>query len=104
MVKSSSFKLIWDGEALDQLKEILEYLDEQSEQAPKIVKKAIFERLLVVQRNPLTSEVDKLKEPMNVDFRAFVVFSYRVTYQIENVKKEIRVLRVRHTSREPLGY
>ena len=104
MVKLSSFKLIWDGEALDQLKEILEYLDEQSEQAPKIVKKAIFERLLVVQRNPLTSEVDKLKDPMNVDFRAFVVFSYRVTYQIENVKKEIRVLRVRHTSREPLGY
>ena len=104
MVKSSSFKLIWDGEALDQLKEILEYLDEQSEQAPKIVKKAIFERLLVVQRNPLTSEVDKLKDPLNVDFRAFVVFSYRVTYQIENVKKEIRVLRVRHTSREPLGY
>ena len=104
MVKSSSFKLIWDGEALDQLKEILEYLDEQSEQAPKIFKKAIFERLLVVQRNPLTSEVDKLKDPMNVDFRAFVVFSYRVTYQIENVKKEIRVLRVRHTSREPLGY
>jgi plasmid stabilization system protein ParE len=104
MVKSSSFKLIWDGEALDQLKGILEYLDEQSEQAPKIVKKAIFERLLAVQRNPLTSEVDKLKDPMNVDFRAFVVFSYRVTYQIENVKKEIRVLRVRHTSREPLGY
>ena len=104
MVKSSSFKLIWDGEALDQLKEILEYLDEQSEQAPKIVKKAIFERLLAVQRNPLTSEVYKLKDPMNVDFRAFVVFSYRVTYQIENVKKEIRVLRVRHTSREPLGY
>jgi|GEM_PF-524743 len=104
MVKSSSFRLIWDSKALDQLKEILEYLNKQSEQAPRIVKKAIFERLSDVQKNPLSSEVDKLKEPMNIDFRAFVVFSYRVTYQIENVKREVRVLRVRHTSREPLGY
>jgi plasmid stabilization system protein ParE len=104
MVKSSSYRLIWDVKALDHFKNILEYLEEQSAQAPKIVKKAILERLVLVQKNPLTSEVDKLKDPINPDFRAFVVFSYRVTYQIENDKKEIRVLRVRHTSREPLGY
>ncbi|MBK6987032.1 MAG: type II toxin-antitoxin system RelE/ParE family toxin [Bacteroidetes bacterium] len=45
-----------------------------------------------------------MKESPNEDFRAFVVFSYRVTYQIKSDKKEIRVLRIRHTSREPFGY
>jgi plasmid stabilization system protein ParE len=104
MVKASSFKLVWDSKALDHLKNILEYLEKQSAQAPKIVKKAILERLALVQKNPLASEVDKLKDPMDGDFRSFVVFSYRVTYQIKIDKKEIRVLRVRHTSREPLGY
>jgi len=48
--------------------------------------------------------LDKLKESPNKDFRAFVVYSYRLTYQIKIDAKEIRVLRVRHTSREPLGY
>lgn len=104
MVKSSSYKLVWDSTALDHLKNILEYLEKQSNQAPKIVKKAILERLVLVQKNPLASEVDKLKDPMDGDFRSFVVFSYRVTYQIKIDNKEIRVLRVRHTSREPLGY
>jgi plasmid stabilization system protein ParE len=49
-------------------------------------------------------EVDKLKAPSGMDFRAFIVFSYRITFQIKLEAKEIRILRVRHTSREPLGY
>ena len=49
-------------------------------------------------------EVDKLKAPSDMDFRAFIVFSYRITFQIKLEAKEIRILRVRHTSREPLGY
>ncbi len=103
MVKPS-YKIIWDRKALDHFKDILTYLEKQSKQAPKIVKDAIISRLDVIKTNPLISELDKLKDSPNKDFRAFVVFSYRVTYQINSDTKEIRVLRVRHTSREPLGY
>ncbi|HRD39745.1 MAG TPA: type II toxin-antitoxin system RelE/ParE family toxin [Bacteroidia bacterium] len=103
MVKPS-YKIIWDRKALDHFKDILTYLEKQSKQAPKIVKDAIISRLDVIKTNPLISEQDKLKDSPNKDFRAFVVFSYRVTYQIKTDVKEIRVLRVRHTSREPLGY
>lgn len=98
------YKIIWDRKALEHFKDILTYLDKQSKQAPKIVKDAIISRLDVIKTNPLISELDKLKDSPNKDFRAFVVFSYRVTYQIKSDAKEIRVLRVRHTSREPLGY
>lgn len=104
MVKSLSFRIVWDRKALDHFKDILEYLEKQSKQAPKIVKAAIIARLELIKTNPLITELDKLKDSPNKEFRAFVVFSYRVTYQIKSDTKEIRVLRVRHTSREPLGY
>lgn len=104
MVKPLPFKLVWDRNALDEFKNILTYLENQSKQAPKIVKNAIIDKLELVKTNPLTFELDKLKDPPNKEFRAFVVFSYRVTYQIKSDTKEIRVLRIRHTSREPLGY
>jgi plasmid stabilization system protein ParE len=104
MVRQTAYKIVWDSNALDHFKEILSYLSKQSEQAPSIVKTAIFDRLKVIRKNPLVTESDKLKDPTDKDYRAFVVFSYRVTYQINSKKKEIRILRVRHTSREPLGY
>ena len=104
MVKSSSFKIVWDRKALDNFKEILTYLEKQSSQAPKIVKSAIVTRLDTIKTNPLIAELDKLKDSPNKEFRSFVVYSYRITYQIKKEVGEIRVLRIRHTSREPLGY
>ncbi len=104
MVKLSSCKIVWDIEALNQFKEVLEFLSEHSIQAPRIVKKAILDQIALVKKNPQIFEVDKLRSPKDKNFRAFVVFSYRVTYQIKLDKSEIRILRIRHTSREPLGY
>jgi len=98
------YKIIWGRKALDHLNDILTYLQKQSDQAPKIVKSAIISRLDSIKTNPLICEPDKLNDDSKADFRAFVVFSYRVTYQIKSSKKEIRVVRIRHTSREPLGY
>lgn len=104
MVKSLPYRIVWDRKALDDFKEILVYLEKQSIQAPKIVKSSIFTRLDIIKTNPLIAEVDKLKNSPNKEFRAFVVYSYRVTYQLKKEVGEIRVLRIRHTSREPLGY
>lgn len=104
MVKPAVFKIRWDRHALDQLKEILEHLSKQSDQAPKIVKTAILARLNAIKANPLITEPDKLKDPRANQFRAFIVFSYRLTYQVKVENKEIHILRIRHTSREPLGY
>lgn len=104
MVKKPFFKIFWDTKALEHLKEVLTYLEKQSPKASKIVKNAIVEKLKIIKTNPLIAEIDKLKDFPNNNFRAFVIYSYRVTYQIIFETKEIRVLRVRHTSREPIGY
>jgi hypothetical protein len=42
MVNPKPFRVDWDRNALDDLKEILEYLSVQSSQASGIVKSAIF--------------------------------------------------------------
>ena len=45
MVNKKPFKIIWDRNALDDLKEILSFLSKQSAQAPKIIKEGILTRL-----------------------------------------------------------
>lgn len=104
MVKRKSYSIIWDRIALNHFKNILDFLSKQSSQAPKIVKEGVLSRLDDVKRNTLIFEIDKLKNNPNKEFRAFVIYSYRVTYQIKVATKEIRVIRIRHTSREPFGY
>lgn len=104
MVKQKSYTIVWDRVALNHFKEILDFLSKQNSQAPKIVKESVLSRLDDIKKNALIFEIDKLKDNPNKKFRAFVIYSYRVTYQIEVASKEIRILRIRHTSREPLGY
>jgi mRNA-degrading endonuclease RelE of RelBE toxin-antitoxin system len=64
----------------------------------------VLSRLDDLKKNPLIFEIDRLKDNPNKEFRAFIIFNYRITYQIKEATKEIRILRIRHTSREPLGY
>ncbi len=104
MVKSKPLTIIWDDFALIELQEILEYLSGRSILAPKIVKKAVLANIKLISKSPFIFESDKLKIDKDQNFRAFSVYSYRITYQIVLENNEIRILRIRHTSREPLGY
>lgn len=104
MIKQKSYTIIWDRIALDHFKDILAFLSKQSSQAPKIVREGILSRLNDIKKNPLIFEIDKLKDDQNKEFRAFVLYNFRITYQIKEVTKEIRILRIQHTSRDPLGY
>ena len=104
MVKQKTYTIIWDRIALDHFKDILEFLSKQSSQAPKIVKDGVLSRLDDVKKNALIFELDKLKDTPNKEFRASVIYSYRITHQIKIGSREIRIIRIRHTSREPLGY
>lgn len=104
MVGQKNFKIIWDQEALKSLQEILAYLNKQSDQAPRLVKKSILQQLELIKKNPFLYEMDKLKDPPNRSFRAFIVFSFRISYQVKAENKQLRILRIRHTSQDPLMY
>lgn len=104
MIQERSYTIIWDRIAFADFKNILNFLSKQSSQAPKIVRKGVLSRLRDIEKNPHIFEIDKLRENSNTDYRAFVIYNFRITYQIKSATKEIRILRIRHTSREPLGY
>ena len=97
-------KLIIIGGAVDKGSLTKASFDKNVENNLNFFEKGILSRIEIIRTSPLICEPDKLKDPKSKDFRAFAIFNYRVTYQIKSSEKEIRIVRVRHTSREPLGY
>lgn len=98
------YTVIWERNALVEFKSILTYLHTQSSNASRIVKLKMLDRVELLKSNPRLAEADKLKSHPNTNFHAFVVFSYRLTYQTVEKEKLIRILRIRHASKEPLNY
>ena len=82
--------------------DVLEYIALESPQGAKIVESAILEAIDFLPGHPEMHPPDGLKTNNDSTFRAFTVFHYRVTYKIE--PENIIILRVRHTSRDPLQY
>lgn len=99
-----SFSIDWDTAALHQLESILEHLERESAFAVKIVMHAILHRVSKIENTPFINEVDKLKTNNDGTYRAFVAYSYRVSYRVLYEKILVVILRVRHTSREPLEH
>ncbi|WP_394337594.1 type II toxin-antitoxin system RelE/ParE family toxin [Chitinophaga silvatica] len=76
-----------------------------SKDSPKNAAKVIEEIVEAVQKatsNPERYSPDKFKTDNDGSFRAFEKHHYRVSFRFTN--NIIRVLRVRHTSMEPLEY
>ena len=79
-------EVVWRKLALKQLNKAYNYINKESLQSAKKV--------------PEIYPLDKYRKNNDGTIRAFEVYSYRIAYQI--TKYEIRILRVRHTKREPL--
>ena len=95
--------LVWDKVALNQLKEIYDNLKTGDNLVyAKEVKNSILKKCKELLENPNLYEQDRFKSDNDGSFRAFEKFKYRVAYKI--TEKQIRILRVRHTSREPIEY
>ncbi len=95
-------KIVWRKLALLQLKEAFDYIKKDSLQSAENVRNAIFSATDNLKYNPEIHPLDKYRKNNDGTFRAFEIYSYRIAYQI--TKSEIRILRVRHTKQEPLGY
>lgn len=95
--------LVWDKVALNNLKDIYDYLKAGNNLVyAKEVKDTILKSTKELLANPNLYEQDRFKSDNDGSFRAFEKFNYRVAYKI--TEKQIRILRVRHASREPTDY
>ncbi|EZH71283.1 hypothetical protein ATO12_11005 [Aquimarina atlantica] len=95
-------KVIWRKGALDHLNKNYNHIKKDSLQSANKVRDTIFDMAEALKDQPTIYPLDKYRKNNKGDIRAFEKFSLRVAYQV--TKTEIRIIRVRHTSRDPLDY
>lgn len=95
-------KVVWRKGALSHLKKNYNYIENDSLQSAQKVLKTILDITEGLKENPDIYPPDKYRSNNKGDIRAFEKYSLRVAYQV--AETEIRKIRVRHTSRDPLEY
>ena len=94
--------ILWDDEAKLYFRQAIQYIKQESPQGADIVKKAIMENTAVLKVNAGIYEIDRFKIDNDGSYRSLTVFSYRITYKI--TESHILILRIRHTSQDPIIY
>ena len=92
----------WSRPASGHFQELLEYLHIESESASAAVGAGILDEIGKLETHPTAYPLDRFKKKNDGNYRALIVFSYRISYYI-NVDT-VFILRIRHTSREPLEH
>ena len=92
----------WGQEASLHFNELLAYLYHESERASSIVGNAILDEVEKLAAHPAAHPLDRFKKRNDGNHRACIIYSYRISYYVDG--NTIYILRIRHTSREPLEY
>jgi len=102
MVQKKIKIIVWSKNAANQYYEILEFIEDEAPQALPIVGNALMDAIedLAAQYN--SHPPDRFKNNNNGTYKAALVYSYRISYQV--TETAVYILRIRHTSREPLNY
>jgi plasmid stabilization system protein ParE len=95
-------RISWDIQALKQFNKAILYIAEDSIQNAENVRGQVLEKIEELVTHPEIYPPDKYKTDNDGNYRAFELHRLRVAYYIST--NIIRILRVRHTSREPLTY
>ena len=95
-------KVVWDTQAYLQLEKEHKYIKKKSVTGANKVWKSIRDTVKSLALHPEIFSLDRFKKNNDGSYRAFEKYSYRVSYKVKET--EIIILRVRHTSREPLEY
>ncbi|MCC6289834.1 MAG: type II toxin-antitoxin system RelE/ParE family toxin [Chitinophagaceae bacterium] len=94
--------VIWSKRAKPALLNAYSYIYKDSPQNAIKVRDEIIDVTINLPRHPEFYPPDKFKKDNDGCWRAFELHKYRISYSV--MKTEIRIVRVRHTSRSPKGY
>ena len=93
----------WNRVAIKQLVDALEFIEQNDFYSYAIeLERNILSRIQSLPKNPVIYPLDKYKRENDGTYHAFEIDNYRVSYR--NKKTEIRILRIRHTSRRTQKY
>lgn len=93
-------KIKWNKLAVKQFLEIIQYLEDNDllNYAEKIEIR-ILSKINSLPNHLNTFQIDRLKKNNDGSFFAFEIDRYRISFR--KINQEIRILRVRHSSRRP---
>lgn len=92
----------WYDEAKFYFKQAIQYFKQESPQGAVTVRKAILDHLAILKSDAGIYESDKFKIANDGSYRAVTVYNSRITYKVTFSK--VLVLRIRHTSQNPILY
>jgi plasmid stabilization system protein ParE len=93
---------VWSKAAKAELHKAYLYILLDSFQNAKMVRDDIIDATINIAEHPEKYPPDKFKNDNDGTWRAFELHHYRISYRI--MQNEIRVVRLRHTSRSPLNF
>lgn len=99
---NKNYTLNWSRRSQKQMKEVYDYISEDSVDAAQ---KVIIEIVTAVEKtltNPERYRPDKYKLNNDGTYRAFELHHYRIAYRFED--NVVRILQVRHTRKKPKFY
>ena len=102
VTEETPLEIIWSPTAVKELKEIYLYLQKDSKSTASKVRSSILNQIEKLTIYPTVFELDRFMSSINENYRAFEKYRYRVVYK--HTEGELHIIRIRHTSREPLGY
>jgi len=96
-------RIKWNRSAIQQLLDAIRFIEENSFYSyAEELEKDILSRIKNIPANPEKYPVDKYRKDNDGSYRAFEVDEYRVSYRSK--PNEIRIVRIRHTSRRTRKY
>lgn len=98
----SAREIIWRKSALLYLEKAVDYVRENSPQNADLVANAILATIEKAARFPEHFPPDKYKHNNSGSFRAFEIYSFRISFYCD--EEILRIVRVRHTKQNPLNY
>ncbi|EOR95602.1 plasmid stabilization system [Arcticibacter svalbardensis MN12-7] len=94
--------VVWSNSAKAELRRAYEYITFDSLQNAQLVRDTLIDLTIDLAEHPEKYALDKFKKDNDGTWRAFEKYHYRVSYRI--LKDQIRIVRMRHTSKSPLTY
>ena len=94
--------VVWSKSAKAELKIAFTYIASDSLENARMVKDTLIDLTIDLAKNPEKHPLDKFKKNNDGSWRAFEKYHYRISYRILN--DQIRIVRLRHTSKSPLSY
>lgn len=93
---------VWSKEAMAELRKAYSYILLDSLQNAEMVREDIIDATINLGKYPEKHPPDKFKNDNDGTWRAFEKHHYRISYRI--MPNEIRIVRLRHTSKSPLNF